>query len=164
MEQYAVDWTEWAVHHILFWESDDKKKGRIVRALHHFGTYALVTLVIISHTIYPTFWFQTCVVFFYGIIWIHHVLTNGCVVSKVEQRLIGDNNSFVDPYLELFNIEADEKSKQGILILGSTLCISLLSLEWVSRLFHKIIVLLKSQSLIGSSIPNTLQQLSSLSG
>jgi hypothetical protein len=133
MQQTAVDWTEWIVHQVLFWETDDKRKGEILRAFHHFGVYALVTLIIISHTIYPAFWLQTLILFYCIGVWIHHMLTRGCVFSKVEQRLLGDERSFLDPLLALFQIEANEKSKQGILMLGSSIAVGLMALEWMSH-------------------------------
>jgi hypothetical protein len=139
MQKYAVEWTEWIVHTVLFWETDNAKKGRILRAIHHAGVYALLTLIIVSHTIYPAFWLQTILLAFCFLVWVQHILTHGCVISKVEQKLIGDESSFLDPFLELYQIEASEFSKQGILTLGSSLFLALLSLEWISRVFHKII-------------------------
>lgn len=143
MEQTATEWTEWLVHRVFFWETDNAKKGRIVRAIHHAVMFALLTMIVVSHTVYPAFWLQTLVLGFCFLIWAQHVLTNGCVVSKVEQKLIGDETSFVDPFLDLFHVEANEASKRGIVILGSTLVVSLLSLEWVSRVFHKLIPIVR---------------------
>ena len=151
-----MDWTEWLVHRVFFWEEDDGKKGRIVRALHYAGTYILGTLIIVSHVLYPAFWLQTLLLGFCTLVWIQHVLTRGCVISKVEQRLLKDESSFIDPYLELFGIEANEKSKQGILILGSTVVVGILTLEWISRLSHKLIPLLKSQL---TAVPQALHTL-----
>lgn len=151
MEQTATEWTEWIVHRIFFWETDDAKKGRIVRAIHHAAVFALMTMIIVSHTVYPAFWLQTLLLGFCLLVWIQHVLTNGCVISKVEQKLIGDEASFLDPFLELFHIEANEQSKRGILILGSTVVVSLLSLEWVSRVFHKLIPFVQSRLLTSLS-------------
>lgn len=145
MEQTATEWAEWGIHRVLFWESDNAKKGRIVRAIHHAGVFALGTLIVVAHTVYPAFWLQTLILGFCGLVWVQHILTNGCVVSKVEQKLIGDETSFLDPFLELFHIEATESSKRGILVLGSTLVMSLLSLEWVSRVFHKLIPFVQGQ-------------------
>ena len=133
MEHYAVEWTEWIVHKVLYWESDDERKGQILRAFHHFGVYALFTLIIISHTLYPAFWLQTILLMFCILVWAQHMLTHGCVISKVEQRLMKDEKSFLDPFMTLFQIEVNEKSKQGILMLGSSLAVALLSLEWISR-------------------------------
>jgi hypothetical protein len=138
LEHYAVEWTEWFVHKLLFWETDNKVKGRILRAFHHAATYALLTLMIVAHTLYPVFWFQTTMVFVYAIVWFQHILTNGCVISKVEQKLLEDESSFIDPFLELFHIKSDEESKPGLLILGSTVVMICLGLEWVARVVHKL--------------------------
>lgn len=156
MERYAVEWAEWAIHKLLFWESDNKKKGRIVRAFHHAATYALLTLIIVAHAIYPAFWFQSIVFGFYFIVWSQHVLTNGCVISKVEQRLLEDENSFIDPYLELFNIKTDNDSKPGILILGSTVVMGCLGLEWVARAIYKLKKVLELQVPISEPIRRIL--------
>jgi hypothetical protein len=152
MQHYAVDWTEWIVHRMFFWESDDAKKGRIVRAIHHAGVYALLTLIVVSHTIYPAFWLQTLLLGFCVLVWIQHMVTHGCVISKVEQKLLKDESSFLDPFLELFQIEASENSKQGILMLGSSLFVFLMSLEWISRVFHKLIPFARAQLLAVSSV------------
>lgn len=155
METQAVEWTEWIVHRLFFWESDDKKKGRILRAFHHFLSYALLTLIVIAHTIYPAFWLQTVLLAISSAVWIHHIATRGCVVSKVEQKLLGDSQSFLDPFLELFDIEATERSKQGILMLGSTLGVSILGLEWMSRVHHKVFSIARQlPALTTTSIPN----------
>jgi len=158
MEKTAVDWTEWIIHRIFFWEEDDGKKGRIVRALHYAGTYFLLTLILVSHVLYPAFWLQTLILGFCGLVWIHHILTRGCVLSKVEQRLLKDESSFLDPYLEIVGIEANEKSKQGILILGSSLAVAILSLEWIGRLSHKVIPILKSHLSVVPPVLHTLAQ------
>lgn len=133
MQTAAADWMEWAVHRVFFWESDNAKKGRILRALHHATMYLVVSLILISHTIYPAFWLQTISLVCCGLIWIQHITTHGCVSSKVEQRLIGDTTSFVDPFLEIVGIEGTETTKQGIVILGSTTVTGMLALEWLSR-------------------------------
>lgn len=151
MEQYAVEWTEWAVHKILFWETDNVKKGKIVRAIHHFVSNSLILLVILSHILYPAFWLQTIVLGCWIIIWIQHVFTNGCIVSKVEQKLIGDESSFIDPILFMFHIELNEQGKRGFVTLGSTLLVSLLSLEWIGRVFHKLIPFVLSHSQVALS-------------
>lgn len=145
MEQTATKWTEWLVHRVLFWETDDAKKGRILRGIHHAGVFALGTLIVVSHTLYPALWLQTILLAFCLLVWAQHVLTNGCLLSKVEQKLIGDETSFLDPFLELFHIEATEQSKRGILILGSTVVVGMLSMEWVARVIHKLVPLVAAQ-------------------
>lgn len=157
MEQTAVEWTEWLTHRILFWETDNKKKGQILRAFHHFAMYALLTMIFVSHVIYPAFWLQTILFFLCVPIWGHHVLTHGCVISKVEQKLIGDTSSFIDPYLNLFYIEVPESAKPGLVTLGSTLVVGTLGLEWVSRVSHKLIPLIRGLSPESTQALNILE-------
>ena len=161
MEQTATEWAEWTIRHVFFWEPDDAKKGRIVRAIHHAGVIALATLILVSHTVYPAFWLQTLILGFCGLVWVQHVLTNGCVISKVEQKWIGDETSFLDPFLDLFHIEATESSKRGILILGSTISVAFLSLEWISRVVHLAIPFVKGQLLTSLSTLHILPTSSS---
>lgn len=159
MESIAVEWTEWLVDTIMFWESDKKRKGRILRAIHHFFSYALIILIIISHTLYPAFWLQTILLFSCGMVWIQHVVTNGCVISKVEQKWLEDETSFIDPFLELVHVEVSNSSKPGILILASSLAVFMLSLEWTGRMIHMLLKLVPTSV----SIQGIPLQMSSLS-
>jgi hypothetical protein len=137
MEAWAVENYEWGVHKLLFWESDDVQKGRIVRIVHYFIAYALIFLVAFSHLIYPAFWLQTLTLFFVSIVWLQHVTCNGCVSSKVEQKLIGDSSSFIDPLLQIFKIEPTKELAIFTLIVVSTIGTNVLWLEWIARVHHK---------------------------
>jgi len=67
------------------------------------------------------------------IVWIHHILTGGCIVSKLEQRLIGDKTSFVDPILEAFHMPITPETTSGVVIMGSTLVMVMMTLEISAR-------------------------------
>ena len=165
MQSTAVEWAEWVVHRVFFWETDPVKKGRILRALHHACMYLLLSLLVISHTIYRALWLQTFVLLCCSLIWAQHILTHGCISSKVEQRLIGDESSFVDPFLDIVGIEANEASKQGIVILGSSAVTGVLALEWLARVLSRLSTLARggvpalhipplSSSPLGSLVPS----------
>jgi hypothetical protein len=141
MEAFASEWTEWAVHKAMFWETDPVRKGKLLRSMHHFVSHAVIMLVIISHTLYPAFWLQTVVLCMCILVWLQHVTCNGCVISKVEQKLIGDSESFVTPILEAFHLKPTQEIAVAVVILGSSLGVFLLSLEWVARVHHKLIPL-----------------------
>jgi hypothetical protein len=142
MEPVATEWTEWIVHRIMFWETDPVRKGKILRYVHHFISTALIVLIIISHTLYPAFWLQTIVLFFCVLVWLQHITCNGCVISKVEQKLIGDSESFVTPILEAFHLKPTQELAVATVIMGSTLGVFLLGLEWLARVHHKTIPLI----------------------
>jgi hypothetical protein len=141
METIATEWTEWAVHKALFWEEDPVRKGKIVRYIHDFMSNALIILIVISHTLYPAFWLQTVVLFITVLVWLQHIACNGCIVSKVEQKLIGDTRSFATPILEVYHIEPTKELTNALVILGSSVSVFFLSLEWLARVHHKLIPL-----------------------
>lgn len=137
MEETAVNWTEWLVKH-MFGE-DDEKTGRIVRAIHAAVTYMSLLCVVLSFTLIPAFWFQSVLLLFCGLVWLQHIVFHGCVFSKVEQRLLKDETSFLDPYLQLFDVEATERSKQGILMMLSTVGMTMFTLAWGGRLIREVL-------------------------
>ena len=141
METFATEWTEWIVHKVFFWEPDNERKGKLLRAIHHFVSNSLIVMIIVSHTVYPAFWLQTLVLAICILVWLQHVSCNGCVVSKVEQKLIGDSNSFVDPLFDLFHVTPTKELSIMVVILGSSVGVLLLSLEWIARVHHKIILM-----------------------
>ncbi len=144
MEETAVNWTEWLVKRMF--GDDDEKTGTIVRAIHAAVTYMALLCVVLSFTLIPALWFQTILLGFCGLVWVQHMLFHGCVFSKVEQRLLKDETSFLDPYLRLFDIEATERSKQGILMMLSTVGVSMFTLAWGGRVLREVLPLLTAQA------------------
>jgi len=139
MEAFATEWTEWGVHKLMFWEEDPVRKGKILRYIHNFLSNTLIILIVISHTLYPAFWLQTLVLFTCVLVWLQHLACNGCVVSKVEQKLIGDHESFVTPILEAFHLEPTPELATVFVIVGSSMGVFLLGLEWLARIHHMLI-------------------------
>jgi len=139
MESFATEWTEWAVHKVLFWEEDPVRKGKLVRYIHDFLSNTMIVLIVISHTLYPAFWLQTIVLCICVLVWLQHLVCNGCVISKVEQKLIGDTRSFAAPFLEVFHIEPTKELGSAMIIMGSTLVVFFLGLEWIARIHHKLL-------------------------
>ena len=146
MEETAVNWTEWVIHRIFYWEEDNAKKGRLVRAIHTGTSYVILLMVVLSFTLLRAFWIQTILLGICGLIWLQHILVHGCVFSKVEQRLLEDETSFLDPFLELVGVEANERSKQGILMMLSTIGMAMFTLAWVGRVQSEIVPLLTAQA------------------
>jgi len=139
METFAIEWTEWGVHKVMFWEEDPIRKGKILRYIHNFLSNTLIILIVISHTLYPAFWLQTILLFICVLVWLQHLACNGCVVSKVEQKLIGDHESFVTPILEAFHLEPTPELGNVFVIVGSSMGVFLLGLEWLGRIHHMMI-------------------------
>ena len=56
----------------------------------------------------------------------------------MEQKLIGDNTSFIDPILQLFKLEPSQELTIFTLIVISTMSTNILWLEWIARVNHKL--------------------------
>jgi hypothetical protein len=164
MEETAVNWTEWVIHRIFYWEEDNAKKGRLVRAIHTGTSYVILLMVVLSFTLLRAFWIQTILLAICGLIWLQHILFHGCVFSKVEQRLLEDETSFLDPFLELVGVEANERSKQGILMMLSTIGMAMFTLAWVGRVQSEILPLLTAQAIAVAPALHIPLTSSSLSG
>jgi hypothetical protein len=120
--------------YLMFWEKDDKRKGLILRTIHHAFMYGLATMILVSHTLMSrSFLLLLCIYLVVVSIWIQHIATGGCIISKVEHRFIGDSKNFVDPFMEFFHIPVSDESAIGITIMGSTCVVMLMGLEVVSR-------------------------------
>jgi len=76
-------------------------------------------------------------------VWLQHITCNGCVISKVEQKLIGDSTSFIDPILQLFKLQPTQELAVFTLIVISTMSTNILWLEWIARVQHKIVTALR---------------------
>jgi hypothetical protein len=133
IQEKILEYFELLVRNILFWEDDSIRIGKIIRFLHHMVMYSLLISLILVHTVLPSYFLLCCFYMCCFSIWLHHIISGGCISSKLEQKLIGDTSSFVDPFLDLFHIPITKESTVGITIMGSTLIMTMLSLELVCR-------------------------------
>jgi hypothetical protein len=127
------DGVEYLLKRLFFWEDDQKKIGGLIRFLHHGIIYTLVAWYIMIHTALPSYFLFLIFYAIIFIIWLHHILIGGCVLSRLEQKFIGDTSSFVDPIMEAFHIPVTSESTEGIVILGSSLILAMLTFELIAR-------------------------------
>lgn len=124
---------EYILRCIFFWEQDEKRLGTLIRLLHHGIMYCLGILLFLVHTILPSYWLFVGLYILFGLIWIQHIACGGCVVNRIERTLLGDTKGFVDPFLEAFHMPVTDETTRGVTIMGSTLVMTLLTLELTSR-------------------------------
>jgi energy-coupling factor transporter transmembrane protein EcfT len=133
MDVFLTDWCEWVVDKVMFWESDKARKGRILRSIHHFLTNVLIVLIVLSHTIYRSFWIQTLVLIFVMFVWVHHMLVGDCVISCVERKMTDSTSNFWHPAIEFFGIEPTKDTGRAVMLAISTTSFVFLSLEWIAN-------------------------------
>ena len=132
-QDYLLDILEPLFKNLFFWETDPVRIGKLIRVLHTNSMYMLFFSIIIVHTAVPSYFLLVLIYILCFCVWVHHILTGGCIISKLEQKLIGDSSSFVDPILEVFNIPITPQTTSGAVVIGSTLIIFMMSLEPCAR-------------------------------
>jgi hypothetical protein len=133
IQTFLVTLLETLILKLFYWETEPARIGKLIRWVHHAGAIILAMLIFLNHTLYQSYFLFVCLYFFMFLIWAHHILTGGCIISKLEQRLIGDHVSFTDPFLEFLHIPITEESSSGLVLLMSSIIFMMLSLEFMSR-------------------------------
>jgi hypothetical protein len=125
---------------LFFWEKDERRLGLILRTLHNSLIISILFLYIVAHTIFPSFILLFCIWCMSTFIFLFHVLTGGCLCTKIEYKLTGERTTIIDPILEIFHIPITKETVKGITILGSSTFFIFTSLE----LFFHILIQIKS--------------------
>lgn len=132
-QPYIEYYVEYFLRTLFFWEKDPIRLGTLIRFFHHTTAYCLIISFIIIHTIMPSFLLLCLYLAIWFIIWVHHIITGGCVFSKIEQSLLGDSRSFLDPILIIFHIPITKETSIGATMMGSTLILIFLFMEVLAR-------------------------------
>lgn len=124
---------ETGLRYLFFWESDDVKIGHFVRILHQMFIMFLIVCYLLVHTFFPSYIFLFFVWACIILIWIGHVITGGCIFTRIEQKLTGEKVTIADPLLELFQIPVTKETTMGITVLTSTIATIFLTFELLLR-------------------------------
>lgn len=84
----------------------NKSYGHIIRSVHF--SIPIIFLIIISIATY-----RTCIIIFYllFITAILFYLFNGCFITMLELKLLKDNFTIIDPFIEYFNFKLTNDSR-----------------------------------------------------
>jgi len=124
---------EQCFRNLFFWETDDKQIGWLIRSFHS-NILAIIFIVYwISHTVLHSYWLLWFIWIILGTIWLQHMVTGCCILTRIEQRLIGDKSCVLDPMMRLFQIPVTNENGKGLTIFLSTTFFFLQSLELYTR-------------------------------
>lgn len=115
--------------------------GYILAVFHFIISAGLVTLLIISHTIYPSVWLKLFVFICLFAIWLQHVVLDVCIVSVWEKQLttggITPFHRIVKDIMAIFNLTLDDYDTY--LIITESVAVGCFALELISHLSSYII-------------------------
>lgn len=137
MKEQAIEWLSWLTHKVFFWESDQKRKGEMLRYVHNLFVDSMIVMIIVNFTLYRSYLLQTVLLGLMIIIWLQHVCLWTCIFTDVEQELIKDDKCVVGPWLQFLRLEPTHDNTTAIMIVVSTLTTGFLFLGWTSRTIYR---------------------------
>jgi len=105
LEQYSRN----AVRFLYRWVTTDGEiLGYILGVVHFLLVCALAVSLIISHTIYPSVWFQCFLYIILLLIWLQHVFLKACFLMVAEKNLTQTVSPFYNLSKDIFGISPDD--------------------------------------------------------
>ena len=126
---------------VFFWEKEDRRLGLILRTLHNGFMISIIFLYIFNHTLFPSIFLLICIWILSTLLFLFHLLTGGCLCTKLEHKLTGERVTIIDPILEIFHIPVTKETVKGFTILGSSLFFGFTTLEVLFHLLLQIKIL-----------------------
>jgi len=86
--------------------------GFIISILHILFLTTMITLILVSHTIYTALWFKVILFLTLFLIVVQHIILGTCFVSIFEKKYIGSEtahyDNIIEKFLSLFNVSIKE--------------------------------------------------------
>ena len=81
--------------------------GCILGVWHIIVAVNIVVCIFISHTFYPSFWFQLIVYIFLVLIWLQHIFLKVCIVFLTEMKLTNKEPAYYEVVRNVLGIEPE---------------------------------------------------------
>lgn len=140
-EKIIETWNLYIINSIKFlygwFTTDGEILGYILAVFHVMFSAGVILMIILSHTVYPNFYFQLITFICLFIVWSHHVLLNVCIYVVAEKNLtqsISPYHELLHKILKSYNISIDEFVRY--FMITETVGVGCFALEIVSRCFH----------------------------
>ena len=133
----STDFLKSAIRYIYKWlTTDGEALGYILGHIHFMLFILLILCVLISHTLYPNFWFQLLIFCIIFIIWLQHIFLKVCVSIVAEKELTNNKSPFHELLETMFGISTDDFI--NYFIVAETFSLGFLGLELIARISSNI--------------------------
>jgi hypothetical protein len=131
-KDYRESVIEWQVSSLRSLNMSDKTIGFFLRSLHvHTPIYLIIAMATTAN-----YALAAAILVCLGVAFAFFVAFDGCVLSKIEQRLDSQDITIVDPYLEIFGVEKTKTNRMRISLFFAAGYILLMGLMFRWR-FHR---------------------------
>lgn len=128
----SVQYTKKTISFLYKWlTTDGEALGYILGHIHFMLFIFLMTGVIISHTVYPSFWLQLILFLIICLIWLQHICLKVCISVVAEKELTKNVSPFHQLFESIFQITTHDFINYFIVAETTALCC--LGLELISR-------------------------------
>ncbi len=117
--------------------TDGEILGYILAVFHLMISAAVFSMIIFSHTFYPSFYFQLITFLVLFVIWIQHIFLRVCVYVVAEKELtktISPYSELIKELLQRYNITGNQFITY--FIIAETVGVGCFALELISRCFY----------------------------
>ena len=112
--------------------TDGEVLGYILGVVHFVVSMTIIAMVLVSHTLYPAFWFQLGVFVCLFIIWLQHIFLKVCISIVAEQKLTNHEPPFLKIIRDILGINPDEFTTY--FVIAESMAVGCLGLGLISRM------------------------------
>jgi len=112
--------------------TDGEVLGYILGVVHFVVSMTIIAMVLVSHTLYPAFWFQLGVFVCLFIIWLQHIFLKVCISIVAEQNLTNHEPPFLKIIRDILGINPDEFTTY--FVIAESMAVGCLGLGLISRM------------------------------
>ena len=118
--------------------TDGEVLGYILGVVHFVISMTIIVMVILCHTVYPSFFFQLGVFLCLLVIWLQHIFLKVCISIVAEQKLTNHEPPFYKIIRDVLGISPSEFTTY--FVIAETMVVGCFGLEIISRMsvfFHE---------------------------
>lgn len=112
--------------------TDGEVLGYILGVVHFVVSMTIIVMIVVSHTLYPAFWFQVGVFVCLLVIWLQHIFLKVCISIVAEQKLTNSEPPFFQIIRNIIGISPSEFSTY--FVIAETMAVGCFGLEIVSKI------------------------------
>jgi len=133
IRRHIIEITESLLRHLFFWTRDDEEFGNALIAL-HIGVVAAVWISVVVVQVFdvPNIVIAVMMLLFM-ILFLQHYALGLCILSSIENRILGAPYPITEPLLRLFTIPVSVESVRGVNFLVMTIFTAVFGLQLVRR-------------------------------
>ena len=136
IRRQIIEFTENLLRHLFFWTNNEEEFGQALIGFHIF----LVATVWISVIVVQLFDLPNIIIIammvLFMCLFLQHYALGLCVLSSIENRVLGAPYPMTEPFLKLFTIPVSVESVRGVNFLVMTIFIAVFGLQLLRRFIN----------------------------